>query len=172
MFYLDYSMAFDIDFSAKGQLKLHTRKFLLYPQKWEDREKHISQKLSWKFIKFDEKNRDKVPDEKGIYCLVVKPKAPNFFETRYLFYVGQTKRTLRIRYTEYIRDQQGKGKPRHKIYELLKLYANCIYFYFSIVSIDEDIDDIERKLIDTFIPWANSDIPIARVKAEYKSIYE
>ena len=108
---------FDIDFGFKGNLLLHVRKFLLYPDFWKDDNNIIITDLNWRFTKFSINNINEVPENHGLYCFVVKPQIPNFFETSYLLYIGETQRTLKIRFSEYLRDQNGLGKPLPKVYE-------------------------------------------------------
>jgi len=164
-------MAYDVDWAEKGLLKLHVRKFLLYPDYWKDPANNINQGLSWKKYKFNKSNLTKIPNSKGIYCFVTIPKMSNFLDTRYLFYVGKTSRTLKIRFSEYLRDLEGKGKPRSKIYEMLNLYNNYLHFFYAEIQLDSDIDEIEEKLINTFVPHINTDVPKAKVNPELKDIY-
>lgn len=163
---------FDIDFVEKGKLLLHIRKFLLSPQYWIDKSNQIPISLTWQKCKFTPQNRNQVPKEKGIYCFVVCPEYANFFETKYLFYVGKTNRTLWERYKEYLDDQQGKGKPRPKVYEMLKLYKDCLMFYFAEIKTSSDVNLCEDRLINTFVPHINTQIPDAKIKSELKYIYE
>ena len=163
---------YDIDFSQKGELAIHRRKFILYPKYWQDRLNHIPLNLNWKHIKFHEDNIDLTPEHKGVYCFVVKPSIPHFFETSYLFYVGETTRTLRKRFKEYIEDQKGKGKPRPKVFEMLNLYKDYVHFYYTEIDDENDILDTEEKLINTFIPFINTDIPKAKLNPELRNIYE
>lgn len=165
-------MSYDIDFGERGKLKLHVRKFLLYPPYWSDVKNHFNHRLNWKSIKFNRKNLTRLPAEKGIYCFVVIPRYPNFFQSKYLFYVGQTTRALNERFGEYLNDQDGKGKPRPKIFEMLSLYKDCLYFYYSTISSDLQIDEVEQKLLNSFVPHINTDIPVAKIKKELKNIYE
>jgi len=165
-------MAYDLNFAEKGELKLHIRKFLLYPKNWEDSTNHFNLALRWKNIKFNRRNKTKLPRTHGIYCFVVKPKIPNFIETRYLFYVGQTTRPFSDRYQEYLDDQDGKGKPRPKVFEMLKLYKNSLHYYYAEINPPNQIDEIEEKLLNTFIPHVNTDIPKAKIKPELRNIYE
>ncbi len=165
-------MAFDIDFIERGIIKQHIRKFLLYPEHWKDMSNHISYTLKWKCYRFNRNNIDRIPNQKGIYCFIVKPKLPNFFETRYLFYVGQTTRTLKIRFKEYLKDQSGQGKPRSKVFEMLNFYKDNLFFYFVGINGLQRINYVEQKLLNIFVPHINSDIPIAKVKPELRNIYE
>lgn len=165
-------MAYDIDFIKKAQLKLHIRKFLLHPEYWNDVNNQIPYRLRWKGYKFEKKSNAKIPNHKGVYCFVVSPQIPNFFGTKYLFYVGQTTRTLRERFYEYLNDQKGKGKPRAKVYEMLKLYQDSLYFFCSNINDNGQIDEVERKLLDTFVPHINTSIPKAKINPELRNIYE
>lgn len=164
---------YDIDFfTKKAEIKLHIRKFLLYPKFWEDSSNHFMNKLNWKRKKFLHSNKSKIPIQKGIYCFVLKPTVPNFFETRYLLYHGQTSRTLRKRFEEYLDDQKGKGKPRPKVFEMLNLYKNYLYFYFAEITSSTLIDEAEEKFLNTFIPQINTSIPKAKINPELMYIYE
>lgn len=165
-------MKYDIDFDEKGQLKLHIRKFLLYPEYWDEATNRYTYNLKWNVVKFTEKNISRLPNSKGLYCFVVKPHFPCFLETRYLFYIGQTTRTLKQRFSEYIDDQEGKGKPRPKIFEMLKLYKDHLFFYYSEMLVDSEIDEVEKKLLNTFVPHINTDIPKAKINPVLRNIYE
>jgi len=163
---------FDIDFIKKGNYLVHIRKFLLLPEFWRNSDNQIDNKLQWKSIKFNVNNVTKIPEEKGIYCFIVRPNYPNFFTTTYLFYVGKTTRTLRKRYKEYLEDQKGKGKPRPKVFEMLELYKNDLYFYYTTIKLNDRIDNCEVNILNTFVPHINTSIPKAKFNPELKNIYE
>jgi hypothetical protein len=162
---------FDIDFNKKGQLLVHIRKFLLFPDFWKHDDNRILIELNWRHIKFTNENINEVPDQHGLYCFVVKPDVQNFFETNYLFYIGETQRTLKVRYGD-LRDQNGAGKPRTKVFEMLKLYKDSLYFYFAEINDIDTIEENEEKLLNTFVPAINTKIPNAKIKPELKNIYE
>ena len=163
---------YDLDFNFKGQLKLHIRKFLLFPGFWENAENQIELDLDWQHFEFTPENVNRIPDEHGIYCFVVKPFVSNFFETSYLFYIGETGRTLKIRYGEYLNDQLGKGKPRAKIFEMLNLYKDYLHFYCAVIDDKDEVEKNEDKLINSFVPAINTQIPNAKIKPEIQYIYE
>ncbi|RYD53285.1 MAG: GIY-YIG nuclease family protein [Sphingobacteriales bacterium] len=165
-------MAYDINFKKEAEIKLHIRRFLLYPSFWHDGTKHYMHLLQWRNLKFLQKNVSKIPLQAGIYCFVVKPAIPNFFPTQYLFYVGQTTRTLRKRFQEYLDNQQGKGKPRKKVFSMLNLYKHDIYFYFTPIPNNTVINEVEDKLINMFVPHINTQIPEAKISPELQYIYE
>jgi len=163
---------YNLDFVEKGKYKVHIKKFLLFPEFWNDPKNEISVKLKWNSIKFSKVNKSKLPTKKGIYAFVLMPKYDNFFETRYLFYAGKTNRTLKKRFSEYLNEKDGKGKPRNKIFEMLNLYDGYMYFFYSEIVKSTDVDDCENCILDTFVPHVNTQIPVARIKPELKNIYE
>lgn len=164
----------DIDFAIKGKYLLHIRKFFLLPEFWVDANNNIENvdKSNWKSVKFTKSNKGKLPSKKGVYAFVVKPKYPSLFETNYLFYIGKTTRTLQKRFGEYFDERDTKGKYRIKVREMLKLYDGHIHFYYLPLITDKQVSDAEDKLLNTFVPHINTQIPKATVKPELKSIYE
>lgn len=165
-------MPFDIDFKKKAEIKLHIKKFLLYPPHWEDIGNHFPIPLTWNSCEFNEINQTIIPNQSGIYCFVVNPGIPNFFQTTYLFYAGKTNRTLFTRFGEYLNDEKGKGKPRPKVFEMLKMYKGHLHFYFAEIPLKANVDICEEKLLNMFIPHVNTSIPVAIIKPELKNIYE
>ena len=161
-----------LDLEFRATVSYHIRKFLLHPPIWIEPANLISIPLKRKRVRFTEKNKGSVPQNKGIYCFVLNPKYKYFFETRYLFYVGKTNRTLRERYSEYLDEQAGVGKPRLKIEEMLNLYKDYVYFYYATIDNKTDVDVCEKKVLNTFVPPVNSLIPNARIKRELRNIYE
>ncbi len=165
-------MAFDINFQEKATVQFHIKSFLLYPSFWENTVNHVSIPLTWNLCRFEASNHSTIPREKGIYCFVVKPNVPHFFETSYLLYIGKTNRTLYDRYKEYLNDQSGKGKPRSKVYEMLKIYRDHIYFYYAEIPSQQNVDNCEERFLNIFFPPINTLIPIAKIKPELQNIYE
>lgn len=166
-------MAFDIDFKERGFIREHIWNFLLYPAHWNDIDNNIPHNLTWTEVPFDASQLNNVPNnQKGVYCFVLKPKFNQLFETRYLFYVGITTRNFRKRFSEYLNDLQGKGKPRPKVYSMLKLWDNYLHFYYASLGNDTHIEECENKLLNAFVPKVNTDIPLAKIKPELKNIYE
>jgi len=166
-----FVLAYDIDFVKKGGLLLHKRPFLLYPEFWEDSTVQLPSYITWQSVQFNQLNHALVSLHRGVYCFVVQPVVKGFFETRYLFYLGKTNRTLRKRYSEYLDNQQGKGKPRSKVYEMLKLYKDYLHFYYAELNTEKEVDEVEEKLLNTFVPHINTQIPNAKISPELKDIY-
>lgn len=165
-------MGYDIDFQEEAMIKFHIKKFLLYPEHWNLEENKIPINLTWSSVKFNETNIDKIPTKKGIYAFTLKPEYKGVFETNYLFYIGKTNRTLKTRFKEYINDFKGKGKPRKKVFSMLKNYSGYLHFYFAEISSTAHVDKCENLLINTFVPHVNVTVAKAKVKPELQYIYE
>lgn len=166
-------MPFDIDFQDRGYMREHIWDFLLFPDQWIDPGNNIPVALVWNEVPFQKAELINVPNnQKGIYCFVVKPLVSQLFETKYLFYIGKTTRNFRARFTEYLRDAEGKGKPRPKVFTMLKLWNGYLHFYYAHIPNDRTISTCEEKYLNTLIPKVNTDIPKAKIKPELKNIYE
>ncbi|MDJ0364841.1 hypothetical protein QMK33_06725 [Hymenobacter sp. H14-R3] len=163
---------YDIDFGERSLLKDHRKAFFLYPVFWEETTNPLPAHIKWKRVKFSKSNHKLIPLTRGIYCFVVRPRVDLFFNTEYLFYVGKTDRTLSVRFKEYLDDQDGKGKPRIKVFEMLKQYDGYLYFYFTELRSAAEVSRVEEKLINTFVPRVNTQIPRTKVKEELKYLYE
>tara|TARA_R110000744_G_scaffold360372_1_gene467888 strand:+ start:106 stop:606 length:501 start_codon:yes stop_codon:yes gene_type:complete len=163
---------FDLDFKKKGEYKLHVKKFFLFPEFWAEPKNQLPIALTWKYVKFSNVNRKRIPTSKGVYAFVLIPKYNNFIDTKYLFYTGKTNRTLKDRFIEYLKERDGKGKPRVKVNEMLNLYDGHLYFFYSEIPNPSDVSVCEDLLINTFVPHVNTQIPIAKIRPELKYIYE
>jgi len=171
VFYLNMK-AYDIDFKEEAVIKSHIKSFLLYPQFWNDIQNQLPINLRWHYTKFDYKNIINIPSQSGVYAFILKPTFKNFIETRYLFYIGKTNRTLRDRFQEYINEQEGKGKTRKKVHKMLNQFNGYLFFYWAEIPIAKNVNECEEKLLNTFVPHVNTSIPKAKIKNELKYIYE
>jgi hypothetical protein len=165
-------MAYDIDFIEEAVIKDHIKSFLLYPLYWSDINNRIQLKVKWNSILFNSNNLSHTPDKKGIYAFILQPSYENFLETKYLFYVGKTNRTLKIRYKEYLDEKEGKGKPRKKVHKMLNQYEGFLHFYWAEIGTVKNVNKFEENIINTFLPHINVSIPKAKIKNELKYIYE
>lgn len=163
---------YDFDFTEEHDIRGHVKSFFLHPEFLNDPTNQIHIPLTWNRIEFNPGNQNLIPRSKGIYAFVLIPQYPHFFETRYLFYVGKTNRTLRQRFGEYLKEMAGKGKVRKKINKMLNQYSHSLYFYFAELSNSADVDLCEECILNTFVPHINSSIPRAKIKNELKNLYE
>ena len=157
-------------------MSLHSWEFILLPQLWKNVELADFGKQfdSITPIKFFTKNEfDKfVPnpqldtlipnDSGGIYMFCIKPPHINNHAS-YLMYIGRAQKTntqnLRKRVKEYHNSRRIKLE---KLLEFWKdfLYVKCI----PIIASNKDIDKLEKKLINNFLPPCNSVIPDVTLK--------
>ncbi len=163
----------DIDFDEADKVKGgYIKKFLLHPPFWVEPKNQVAFPLKWKKYKFIPRNKKYITKEKGIYCFVIEPNVNEFFNTRYLFYIGKTNRQLNIRFGEYMNEHLGKKKSRVKVKNMLKKYYGHIYFYFTPIATKAQVNQVEDQLIDTFIPQVNVIVKRAKINPEYQYLYE
>lgn len=165
-------MAYDLNFKEEAMMKFHIKRFFLYPKFWTLASNKLHMTLNWKSVEFRIANLASVPSKKGVYAFTVKPEYSGLFETNYLFYIGKTNRTLRERFKEYVDDQNGKGKPRKKVFGMLKQYKKYLHFYFAEVASTGSVNVVEDKLINTLVPPVNVAVTLAKIKPELQYLYE
>ena len=129
---------------------------VIWPASW--REFKPTAKLNWKFVKFSDASKKKVPKKRGIYAFVINIESPNFPGHGYIAYVGITgfvrnsKRNFRDRFTEYIRAKKI-GEKRPKVDELLQNWGDDLMFWYAPVP-DQRIGlkKLERSINDVIVP--------------------
>ena len=130
------------------------RWFMLSPVRWK--QSRVTVPLSWVGVRFEATNRTQVPDASGIYCFIVRHENDHFPPHSYLMYIGITgahnrTRTLRNRFSDYIREQTHNKRPR--IHYMLTKYAHDLFFYF--VAVDGNnipLEQLEADLNDALVP--------------------
>lgn len=131
----------------------YQRNFLLWREQWENYPNPIP--LEWKCVKFERKNRAKIPNSKGVYAFFVEPRTADFPSHSYLMYIGESghdsNRNLRKRFGDYFSEK--KGTNRVTIEYMLNLWEGYLYFYYAEVDPKQiDLKELERILLDTFTP--------------------
>jgi excinuclease UvrABC nuclease subunit len=96
--------------------------------------------------------RTSVPEEPGIYSLVVRPDIASHPANCYLFYVGKAE-DLRERCANYIGREKNNIK-RPFMHHVLNSYPNHLWFYYTTVP-EADLITIEKNLIDALMPPIN-----------------
>jgi hypothetical protein len=136
----------------QGEFARYRVQFNLWPRAWESIRDIAS--LQWESIAFGESNAHTIPETPGIYTFLINPNIANH-PHRYLCYVGKTERTLKERYSEYLREATAiSGRP--KILRLLNDWKGNLEFCYTLVE-KEEIKMLEKRLIDAFVPPFNSD---------------
>lgn len=131
--------------------KAHEQKFMLWPRNWIEYDPSVE--LSWSVFPFRSEAKVSVPDKPGIYAFLVQPGVAPNLNASYLAYVGETERSLRVRFGEYLREAvDPAGRPKVQMW--LQMYDG--YIYFTCAELSSPVE-VEQKLIDALMPPANSD---------------
>ena len=150
-------MVHDINLK-EGEFKVHEVKFHLWPAKWKDGV-YLNNSLKWIHVKFEEKNKNSIPSEKGLYCFCVEPKIAGLNQLSYLMYIGQTGHNsnshLRKRFSDYLYEK--KRDKRHHIYKMLNRWSDSLCFYYTTLKEGDELKKLETSLLDCFIPPFNDD---------------
>ena len=140
----------------QDQVKTYSSTFTLWPQAWKNY--NLSAPFNWEIHPFQQNQVGNIPREPGIYSFVIQPGIASHPCCSYLMYIGKTKRTLRQRFNEYLREQDNP-KGRTKILRLLNQYQGYLHFCCSKIAETERIGEIEDALITAFIPPCNAQFP-------------
>ena len=138
------------------EAKAYTSTFTLWPRKWA--ECVLGTACEWREFCFEQAHIDEVPNESGVYAFVVKPGISNGPDASYLMYIGQTTRSLRQRFREYISEAQ-KTTGRPKIVVLLNQYHGFLHFLCAPLPGVTGLDGIENALLAAYMPPANDQLP-------------
>lgn len=137
--------------AEQNEEKIHTIQFVLWPRKWQEFSDVCI--LNWQFHRLVDFERRSIPDESGIYTLLVQPGIANHPVCSYVMYVGKTT-SLRRRFGEYLnKEKRETGRP--KIFWLLNTYPDHTFFCCAPVS-ETDLKSVEDALTAAYRPPANS----------------
>lgn len=155
-----YNSLLDND-SIKKQYGVRWRKFCLDFDIWNlniDLEKEAD--FQWTEVKFKKENRILIPESKGIYFFLIKPTNSALLNEshKYILYIGQAK-NLRRRYGEYFRYASSKHASEQLKRYMVVIWRSHLYFNFIelLSTNDDELTDIEYKLIDSIAPPFNKD---------------
>lgn len=133
----------------------HRINVFVWPDAW--RNAATAQALNWDKVDFGQHTVNAVPEKRGVYAFCVSVKGTIMPSHGVLVYFGETSRTLRKRYKEYVRDCRI-GAKRPKFENLFKLWPNDLDFFFAAIDDDAcDLKAIEKVLNDAVIPHCVSD---------------
>jgi hypothetical protein len=138
----------------QNEYMAHGHKFTLWRRQWEEYVDACT--LDWQLHRLTDQERPGIPEEPGIYTLLIQPGIANHPACSYLMYVGKTI-SLHRRFGEYL-NQEKRETGRPKIFRLLNMYPDHIWFCFSLVP-QADLDTVEETLLVAYIPPANDQLP-------------
>lgn len=168
---IDVVLPIDPD-PQKGGLALQAYKYnvTLSPGLWQAYKDEVP--LKWERVRFDKSERTNVPsDRNGVYSFVVESKVAGHWANSYLFYIGQVNRKsgkLRARFLEYFveRDSDAASAYRRtKVKRILETYRDHLWFCFAPIDDESKIEEVETRLINAFVPWANTEGYTASLRA-------
>jgi len=143
----------------QDDMKAHCWDLVLWPKKWQDY--HCSQAGDWETYRLGDVERESIPDQPGIYTLLVQPGIAKHPACSYLMYVGQAT-SLHRRFGDYLnRERRATGRP--KIFRLLNKYSDHLWFCFSRIP-QESLTEVEDALIAAHVPPCNDQLP-AEIRA-------
>lgn len=145
------------------QIKAHEETFVLWPELWQKYTKSHGFSFDWEENQFLASEVGNIPSAPGLYTFVIQPHIANHPSCSYLMYLGKTKRTLRKRFREYFREKRREsGRPL--IVKLLNKYPDNLCFCYTIVENSSLLTEMEKALLDAFLPPCNRRQVPARVR--------
>jgi len=140
-------------------MKAHCYEFVLWPAAWQ--ECHCSCVQNWQLSRLVPGEKAHIPDQPGIYTLLIQPGIVAHPACSYLMYVGQTT-SLRRRFGQYLNKERLKtGRP--KVFRVLNKYSDYVWFCFTVVS-KELLTEVEDALVVAYVPPCNDQLP-AEIRA-------
>jgi len=76
----------------------------------------------------------------------------------YLMYVGKTTRNFRVRFSEYL-SEQNSPVGRFSVKDALSRWEGHLWFYYAPIADPGVIKQCEDRLISALIPPLNTDFP-------------
>ena len=152
----DVALSQYADLLASDEMMRHRHEMVMVPRLWSSCS--IPVNLSWSLYPFSEASRDQIPQQQGVYAFLIVPAIAGNLSVAYLMYIGETDRTLRTRFGEYLREAQS-DRIRPKLLRILPLYPDHLVFACAVVPNGVIPKDIETALIEAFLPPGNDDIP-------------
>lgn len=144
------------DLAASDEMMRHSHEMIMVPRLWSSCSLPVN--LSWSVYSFSENSRNQVPEQQGVYAFLILPAIAGNLSVAYLMYIGETDRTLRVRFGEYLLEARS-NKIRPKLLRILPLYPDHLAFACATVPSGLVPKDVESALIEAFLPPGNDDIP-------------
>lgn len=145
-------MAFDLVESTDALL-VFGRQFVISPKQLKKFSTVAS--LVWEKVEFTSANKASIPKTRGIYAFVVEHNDFGLPPHGYVLYVGisgdTSKRTLQIRYGDYLRDK--RINKRANIHYMLNKWDECLFFHYAaIVDKRIKLSKLEKDMSDALQP--------------------
>jgi len=130
-------------------------KMFLKPLSWTG----ITRSLSWTEKDFPPVPRNSIPRSCGVYTFILEP---NVFDMniKSIIYVGKAT-NLYSRISEYISEigKDGNISRRPNIWKMINTWNGHLKYHFTLTSTVREAEELEDKIIETFIPIFNREFP-------------
>ena len=143
---------------AADQLKAHEQSIMLFVEGWKTYQQKTFDNAKWTTRIFRKETAKHIPEKPGVYAFLILPNAAGDLNVSYLMYVGETDRTLRERFREYLREARS-DKIRPKLLRVLPLYPDHLFFACCPLPIDVAPTAVEAALLQAFLPPGNDQVP-------------
>ncbi len=144
------------DLLAVDEMMRHSHHMIMVPRLWSALS--LGQTLSWSVFPFNDSSRSLIPNEQGVYAFLVVPSIAGNLNVSYLMYIGETDRTLRQRFGEYLLEA-GSDRIRPKLLRVLPLYPDHLLFVCAPLPTGVVPKNVESSLIEAFLPPGNEQVP-------------
>ena len=98
----------------------HSHLMVMVPGRWSSFSQRALPPLAWSAFPFKPASRARIPNQQGVYAFLIAPNIAGDLKVSYLMYIGQTDRTLRQRFAEYLREARSDN-VRPKLLRILPL---------------------------------------------------
>ena len=146
------------DLAGSDEMMRHSHQMIMVPRLWSLFPAGPPFTLSWSVFPFNDGSRGQIPDEPGVYAFLIAPRLGGDLNVSYLMYVGETERTLRERFREYL-IEAGSDRVRPKLLRILPLYPDHLLFACAPLPTHIAAKDVEAALLEAFLPPGNDQVP-------------
>ena len=156
------------DLAAVDEMNRHTHEMVMVPRFWTSFSSGATPALSWSTFPFKDTSRSKIPEQPGVYAFLIAPTIAGDLNVSYLMYIGETERTLRDRFGDYLLEAKS-DRIRPKLLRILPLYPDHLLFACAPVPAGVLPKEVESALLDAFLPPGNDQVP-ATVRRARKAL--
>lgn len=143
------------DLDASDEMMRHSHKMVMVPRLWSAL---TIPSLSWTAYPFKDASQSQVPAQPGVYAFMIVPNVAGDLNISCLMYIGETGRTLRERFSEYLREARSQ-RIRPKLLRILPLYPDHLFFACAPLPSNVSSRDVEAALLEAFLPPGNDQVP-------------
>ena len=144
------------DLDLFNEAKAHRQSFLLWKRRWDTFTPVVD--LRWEEYAYGEDSAGDVPNQPGVYAFCIRPNIGSNLNTSYLMYIGETTRTLRARYREYLREEYDP-LGRALVYDFINMYRPHLTFCCAPLAEGISPRKVENGLLAAYVPPCNLKLP-------------